>query len=76
MKDPETRYSATDKEWLAIVAAMTRVWPWLLEAILFEIRSDHKALESKLCKARHDPPLNDHQARWIEAMMPFPYTFN
>ena len=76
LKDPETRYSATDREWLAIVAAVTRVWPWLLEATLFEIRSDHKALESKLCKARQDPPLNDRQARWIEAMMHFPYTFN
>ena len=25
LKDPETRYSATDREWLAIVAAVTRV---------------------------------------------------
>ena len=76
LKDPETRYSATDRGWLAIVAAVTREWPWLLEATPFEIRSDHKALESKLCKARQDPPLNDRQARWIEAMMHFPYTFN
>ena len=75
LKDPETRYSATDREWLAIVAAVTRVWPWLLEASPFEVHSDHKALQSKLCKARHDPPLNDRQARWIEAMMPFPYSF-
>ena len=75
LKDPETRYSATDREWLAVVAAVTRTWPWLLEATLFTICSDYKALETKLCKARHDPPLNDRQARWIEAMMPFPYAF-
>ena len=26
LKDPETRYSATDREWLAIIVAVTRVW--------------------------------------------------
>ena len=31
LKDPETRYSATDLEWLAVVAAVIRVWHWFLE---------------------------------------------
>ena len=75
LKDPETRYSATDLEWLAVVAAVTRVWHWFLEGISFTICSDHKALGSKLHQSRHDPPLNDRQKRWIESLAPFSYTF-
>ena len=75
LRDPETRYSATDLEWLAVVAAVTRVWPWMLEGRPFTICSDHKALERKLHKSVHDPPLNDRQARWIESLAPFSYTF-
>ena len=75
LRDPETRYSATDLEWLAVVTAVTRVWYWLLDGKEFTICSDHKALERKLHKSIHDPPLNDRQARWIEAMAPFPYYF-
>ena len=75
LKDAETRYSATDLEWLAAVTAVTRVWYWMLEAQPFTLCSDHKALERKLCKSMHDPPLNDRQSRWIEAMMKFPLTF-
>ena len=75
LRDPETRYSATDLEWLAAVTAVTRVWYWMLEHTPFELCSDHKALEQKLSKSRHDPPLNDRQARWVEAMLKFPYTF-
>ena len=75
LKDPETRYSATDREWLAAVTAVTRVWPWMVEGSPFELCSDHKALETKVSKSRHDPPLNDRQARWVEALMKFPCTF-
>ena len=54
---------------------MTRVWYWMLEHTPFELCSDHKALEQKLSKSRHDPPLNDRQARWVEAMLKYPFTF-
>ena len=75
LRDAETRYSATDLEWMAAVVPVTRVWYWLLESTPFTIRSDHKALERKLCKSCHDPPINDRQARWIESMAKFPYSF-
>ena len=75
LKDPETRYSATDLEWLAVVVAVTRVWNWLLDGKNFAVCSDHKALERKLHKSSHDPPLNDRQARWIEALASFSYHF-
>ena len=75
LKDAETRYCTTDLEWLAAVTAVTRVWYWMLEAQPFTICSDHKALERKLCKSAHDPPINDRQARWIESMLKYPYTF-
>ena len=75
LKDAETRYCATDLEWLAIVTAVTRVWYWLLDGKTFVICSDHKALERKLCKSAHDPPINDRQARWIESMARYSFTF-
>ena len=75
LRQPELNYSATDLEWLAVVCAVTRVWNWMLESRPFTIMSDHKALERKLHKSCHDPPINDRQARWIESMTPFPYTF-
>ena len=75
LKDAETRYSATDLEWLAVVTAVTRVWHWMLEGTPFIIMSDHKALETKLMKGNHDPPLNDRQCRWIESLAPFSYSF-
>ena len=75
LKDAETRYSATDLEWLAVVLSVTRVWHWMLEGIPFTIMSDHKALETKLMKGNHDPPLNDRQSRWIESLAPFSFQF-
>ena len=73
LKDPETRYSATDLEWMALVHAITRVWYWLLEGKFFTIYSDHQALQRKLCKSAQDPPLNDRQARWIESISRFSF---
>ena len=35
--DAETRYSATDLEWLAVVEAVSHVWRHLLEDILFTV---------------------------------------
>ena len=75
LKDPETRYCATDLEWLAAVTAVTRVWYWLLDGKPFLLCSDHQALSRKLCRSGHDPPLNDRQSRWVESMSRFSYTF-
>ena len=61
LKDAETRYSAIDIEWLAVVDAITLIWHYMLEDILFVIRSDHKALERKLMKSAQDPPLLPRQ---------------
>ena len=73
--DAETRYSATDLEWLAVVEAVSRVWRHLLEDIPFTVRSDHAALARKLSKSAHDPLISPRQARWIERLMPFSITF-
>ena len=75
LKDTETRYSATDIEWLAVVDAVTLTWRHMLEDIPFLICSDHKALERKLLKSAHDPPLLPRQTRWIERLMPYAYSF-
>ena len=47
LKDAETRYSATDLEWLAVVESVSRVWRHFLEDLPFCLRSDHCALERK-----------------------------
>ena len=75
LKDAETRYSTTDTEWLAVVEAISLVWRHFLEDIPFVVRSDHKALERKLHKSAHDPPISGRQARWIERLMPFALTY-
>ena len=73
--DAETRYSATDLEWLAVVEAVSRVWRHLLEDIPFTVRSDHAALARKLSKSAHEPAITPRQSRWIEKLMPFSITF-
>ena len=75
LRDPETRYSATDLEWLAVVEAVSRIWPHYLEDVPFTLRSDYFALSRKLAKSSHDPPLTPRQSRWIERLMPFPLTY-
>ena len=75
MKDPETRYHTTDREWLAVVEAVTRRWKGFLEGRPFRLCSDHMALQRKLTKSGQDPPVTDRQSRWIEALMPFALTF-
>ena len=36
---------------------------------------DHAALERKLTKSQNEPPVNDREARWVERLLPFPFTF-
>ena len=75
LKDPETRYHMTDREWLAVVEAVTRRWKGFLEGRPFLLCSDYMALQRKLTKSGQDPPVTDRQSRWIEALMPFALTF-
>ena len=75
LRDPETRYSTTDREWLAVVEAVSVKWKGFLEDKSFLVCSDHMALERKLHKSSHDPPITDRQSRWIERLMPFALTF-
>ena len=75
LRDAETRYSTTDREWLAVVEAVSRRWRFFLKDRPFTVCSDHAALSRKLLKGAHDPPLSDRQSRWVEALMPFPLTF-
>ena len=75
LKDPKTRYHTTDREWLAVVEAVSRRWKGFLEGQSFCVCSDHVALSRKLTKSSHDPPVTDRQSRWIEALMPFSLTF-
>ena len=63
LKPAETRYSATDKEWLAVVEAVSTHWRHLLEGKPCIIRTDHKPLLSKLSKSAPIPPLLPRQAR-------------
>ena len=75
LREAETRYSATDLEWLAVVEAVSRVWSHFLEDVSFTVRSDHQALQRKLHRSTHDPPISARQARWIERLLPFALTF-
>ena len=71
LKPAETRYSATDKEWLAVVEAVSTHWRHLLEGRPCIIRTDHKPLLHKLAKSAPIPPLLPRQARWIERLSGF-----
>ena len=71
LKPAETRYSATDKEWLAVVEAVSNHWRHLLEGRPCIIRTDHKPLLHKLAKSAPIPPLLPRQARWIERLSGF-----
>ena len=74
LRDPETRYSTTDREWLAVVEAVTAKWNGFLEDKAFTICSDHAALERKLHKSAHDPPshrLTKPLDREIDAVCPY-----
>ena len=72
LKPPERNYSATDREWLAVVQAVSRKWRHFLENKPFVLRSDHAALGAKLTKTQPEPPDNDRHARWITRMQGYP----
>ena len=45
LKGAEINYCATDKEWLAVKLAVTKVWRHWLADQEFEIRTDYSALK-------------------------------
>ena len=71
LKSAETRYSATDKEWLAVVEAVSSHWRHLLEGANVTIRTDHQPLLAKLTTVGSVPPLLPRHSRWIERLSPF-----
>ena len=71
LKPAETRYSATDKEWLAVVEAISTHWRHLLEGRPCIVRTDHKPLLGKLTKSTAIPPLLPRHTRWIERLSGF-----
>ena len=71
LKPAETRYSVTDKEWLAVVEAVSSHWRFLLEGQKIIVRTDHKPLIGKLSNATSIPPLLHRHLRWIERLAPF-----
>ena len=69
----ETRYHATDREWLAYVEAVSWVWRHYLAGREFELRSDHAPLGALLRSTNAD--LNPRQLRWVERMQVFSFRF-
>ena len=69
----ETRYHATDREWLACVEAVAKVWRHYVAGRPFLLRSDHAALGPLLRSTQLD--LNPRQLRWVERMQTFQFTF-
>ena len=68
----QRNYSILDKEWLAILEAVTRVWKHWLTGHTFEIHTDHSPLVQILTKKAED--LTPHQLRWLERLEPFSFT--
>ena len=54
LSSSQRRYSATDKEWLAVVECVTRVWRHWLLGKEFELRTDHGVLREILTKKGED----------------------
>lgn len=66
----ENNYPVIDKEWLAVIYAMTK-WRHYLHQH-FVIRTDHKPLVALLSKS--SAPLQDRRARWMDLCLQYPYT--
>ena len=62
----QRNYSILDKEWLAILEVVTRVWRHWLVGLQFEVHTDHAPLVQILTKKAED--LTARQLRWLERM--------
>ena len=70
---PQTRYHATDREWLAVVMAVTQVWWFWLCDRDFVLRTDYASLCYLL--QNPSPHLSHRQTRWVEKMQPYRFEF-
>ena len=68
----QQRYSTTDREWLAAVECITRVWRHWLLGKEFELRTDHAALREIL--TRKGEEFSYRQLRWYERLEPYSFT--
>ena len=69
----EVNYSVTDKEWLAVVEAVTRHWRHWLLGRRFTLRTDHAALR-QLLRTKGEQ-FTARQARWAERLGEFAFDF-
>ena len=69
----EVNYSVTDKEWLAVVEAVTRHWRHWLLGRRFTLRTDHAALQ-QLLRTKGEQ-FTARQARWAERLGEFAFEF-
>ena len=69
----QSRYHATDREWLAVVMAVTQTWWFWLRDRDFVLRTDHAPLRYLL--QNPSPHLSHRQARWVEKMQPYRFEF-
>ena len=68
----QQNYSATDREWLAVVESVSRVWRHWLLGTEFQVRTDHAALREILTKKGED--FTPRQLRWYERLEPYAFT--
>ena len=70
LTDAETRHNAYDKEALAIVEAVSRVWRvYLLGCKRFSVITDHASLVHLLKQSSNK--LTDRQSHWMEKLIPY-----
>ena len=67
----QRRYSVTDKEWLAVVDCVTRVWKHWLLGREFEVLTDHAPLRQLLTTKGED--FTYRQLRWFEKLEPYSF---
>ena len=67
----QRRYSVTDREWLAVVECVTRVWKHWLLGRTFVIRTDHSPLRQLLTTKGED--FTYRQLRWFEKLEPYSF---
>ena len=70
---PQTRYHATDREWLAVVMAVTQMWWFWLCDRDFVLRTNYAPLRYLL--QNPSPHLSHRQAQWVEKMQPYRFEF-
>lgn len=68
----QRRYSVTDKEWLAVVECVIRVWKCWLLGRTFEICTDYVPLRQILTTKGED--FTHRQLRWFEKLEPYTFT--